>query len=272
MVALREAHHPAQAALPGFAVFYDLFRIDDGIRVTDGLEVLQKAVHLHFVIFGEGAVRPAADLLDGVRAHHHALPAHVEGHALLHAVEIPHVVEKGIVERRAVAENAAALFIAQIVFDALAGEIDVRVHIERVVELFHIVGGEHGVRVHDAVGGAVLPMLLPDALEEPVERGALARLFGHDKDGEPELFRHLHGGIVRALHDDVDIEVFAVIRLPQDGIEEIADDAALVAGGDEERDAPLFAGIPLCGREKAVQKLHELGDIQKRGKKRRRTV
>lgn len=89
-------------------------------------------------------------------------------------------------------------------------------------------------------------MLLPDALEESVERGALARLFGHDKDGEPELFRHLHGGVVRALHDDVDVEVYAVIRLPQDGIEEIADDAALVAGGDEERDAPLrvyrFAG------------------------------
>ena len=233
------------AALPGFAVPHGLFRIDDGIGVTDGPEILQKAVHLHLVVFGEGAVRPAADLLDGVRAHHHALPAHVEGNALLHAVEIPHVVEDGIVERRAVAEDAAALFVAQIVFDALAGEIDVRVHIERVVELFHIVGGEHGVR---------------------------ARLFGYDKDGEPELFRHLHGGIVRALHDDVDVEVFAVIRLPQDGIEEIADDAALVAGGDEERDAPLFAGIPLCGREKTVQKLHELGDIQKRGKKRRRAV
>ena len=146
------------------------------------------------------------------------------------------------------------------------------VHVERVVELFHIVGGEHGVRIHDAVGSAVLPMLLPDALEEAVERGALARLFGHDKDGEPELFRHLHGGIIRALHDDVDLEVFAVIRLAQDGVEEVADDAALVAGGDEERDAPLFAGKAPFGREKTVQELHELGDIQKRGKERRRAV
>ena len=239
-VALDVPRQPAHPAVVVVAVAGRLLGVEHGIRPVHGLVPHEHALHLQFVVLRHGAVGPAAQLPDELAADHHALSAHGDGDVLCGAVAVAEVVQHRPGKGGVVGKDGALGAVAQPVLHIFAGDVDVVVEFERVVELAHIGGGEHAVRIHDDEGVVALKFLRGERLEVAVQRVPFAALVGNDVYLRARRQRHGDGGVVLIFHDDVDGE-FPVIVLPRDGGEQIADDLALVAGGHDEGDpAPLF--------------------------------
>ena len=260
LVALGISRQPAHPSVEVVLVMKRLFRIDDGVGIEHRTEPLEQGVELEFIVLGQRAVGPAADAFDDGTADHHALSAHVEGHVLLHAVLVPQIVENGPSEGGTVRKDRPRLFPAEIVFDIFAGEEDVEIVLERVVEFGKIGLVEHGVGIDDDERSIVRDA--SDRLEIAVERVSLAGLVGDDKDLCTEFFRKRDRGIVGILDDDVDVEKFLRIVLFSDGSKEVADRFALIPRGNDDGNAPHLLGFFIGRLLKRIAELDELGDVQ----------
>ena len=228
---LVKALRPAEALVPRVAEGRGLLVVEDGRgRVADA-HALQDAVRGELDVLGEQVPLPTAGALDDVGRHEEARARHdaarVEREARLRQelrlAQEPYGVAGGDPVGVVVLGVAVA-------GGGLGAVVERGVHLAEVVHVEHVVGIEHEVGLVAAVG-----VLLADDLEAVVERVALPHLLVvvPGKDDGAGLAGHVGRVVSAVVGDDEHVDELLRIVLHLDGVDEVADDGALVAGRDD---------------------------------------
>ena len=182
-------------------------------------------------VLGEQVPLPTAVLLDDVggyeeaRARHGATGVQRETRLVqeLRLAQEPHGVARGY-------PVGVVVLGVSIAGRGLRSVVEGLVHLAEVVHIQHVVGVEHEVRLVTLVGVA-----LANALEAVVERVALANFLvvAAGKDDGACLAGHARGVVRAVVGDDEHVDELGRIVLHLDGVDEVADDGALVASRDD---------------------------------------
>ena len=242
---LVEALRPAEALVPRVAEGDGLLVVEDRRGRVGDAHALQDARRGELDVLGEQVPLPAARLLDDVGGDEEARArdgaAGVERQARLveelGLAQEPH----GIAGGDPVGSVVLGVAVAR---GRLGAGVEGLVHLAEVVHVEDVVG------VEDEVGlVALVGVLRADDREAVVERIALAHLLGvvaREDDGA-RIARDL-GGVVRAVvGDDKHVDELGGIVLHLDGMDEVADDRALVARGHHHGEAVVLLGDVLLG-------------------------
>ena len=105
------------------------------------------------------------------------------------------------------------------------------VHLAEVVHVEHVVGIEDEIRLVASVG-----ILAADDLEAVIERITFANLFGVEalEHNRARLARHIGGVVGAVVGDDEHVDQLCRVVLHLDGVDQVADDRAFVAGRNDD--------------------------------------
>ena len=228
---LVKALRPAEALVPGIAEGDRLLVVEHRRRSVGDANALEDAVRGELDVLGEQVPSPAVVLLDNVsgnekaRARHRA--ARVERKA-------------GLVQELGLAQEPYGIAggnpVGVIVLGVAVARGRLRAVVEGLVHLAEVVHVEHVVRVEDEIRlVAAVGVLATDDLEAVIERVALANLLGVEalEHSCARLARHVGGVIGAIVGDDEHVDQLCRIVLHLDGVDQITNDRALVAGRND---------------------------------------
>ena len=229
---LVEALRPAEALVPGIAEGNGLLVIEHSRRSVGDANTLEDAVRGELDVLGEQVPSPAVVLLNDIRCDEKARARHcaarVEREARLiqklGLAQEPH----GVASRNPVGVVVLGVAVAR---GRLRAVVEGLVHLAEVVHVEHVVGIEDEIRLVAPVG-----ILAADDLEAVIERITFANLFCVEalEHNRARLARHIGGVVGAVVGDDEHVDQLCRVVLHLDGVDQVADDRAFVAGRNDD--------------------------------------